>query len=152
MVLYGSYLPDPPEAPSPYLRVYVSLPRFGIRRWVNFLIDSGATGVIIHPADVRELRIPHHLLRTCPIRISRGIGGTQSYYSEPGTLYFGAEAPPLHCNLDLRIAGDPDSPARIPSLLGREFLNRCDLRLNPAQNLVALTPLNLDANGTILPP
>ena len=38
------------------------------------------------------------------------------------------------------------------SLLGRDFLNLCDLRLNHAQNLVALTPLNVDAGGIILPP
>ena len=152
MTIYGRYKPDPPETPSAYVWIHVSFPRFGVRRWVEFLIDSGATGVIIHFADVRPMRIPRALLRTSPVRISRGIGGIQRYYSEPGTLSFENEASRLRCNLDLHIAGDADNPARIPSLLGREFLNLCDLRLNHLQNLVALTPLNVDAGGIILPP
>ena len=152
MTIYGHYKPDPPETPSAYVRIYVSFPRFGVRGWVDFLVDSGATGVIIHSADVRKLRIPRDLLRTGPVRISRGIGGIQRYYSEPGTLSFETEPLHLRCNLDLHIAGDADNPARIPSLLGREFLNLCDLRLNHPQNLVALTPLNVDAGGIILPP
>lgn len=152
MVIHGYYRPHPPEAPSPYIGAYVSFPRFGVRQWVDFLVDSGATGVIIHPADIRQMRIPYHLLRTSSVRISQGIGGTQGYFSEPGTLSFPTQSPPLQCHLEIRIAGDPDSPSRIPSLLGREFLNRCDLRLNQAQNLVALTPLNINADGTILLP
>ena len=152
MVLHGYYLPNPPETPSPYIGVFVSFPRFGVSGLVDFLVDSGATGVIIHSADVRELQIPRDLLRTAPVRISRGIGGIQRYYSEPGTLSFETESLHLRCHLNLHIAGDADNPARIPSLLGREFLNLCDLRLNHPQNLVALTPLNIDASGIILPP
>ncbi len=152
MTIYGHYKPEPPETPSAYVRIHVSFPRFSVRGWVDFLVDSGATGVIIHSADVRKLRIPRDLLRTSPVRISRGIGGIQRYYSEPGTLSFETESLHLRCHLDLHIAGDADNPARIPSLLGREFLNRCDLRLNHPQNLVALTPLNVDAGGIILPP
>ena len=152
MTIYGRYKPDPPETPSAYVRIHVSFPRFGVRGWVDFLVDSGATGVIIHSADVRKLRIPHALLRTGPVRISRGIGGIQRYYSEPGTLYFETESSHLRCHLNLHIAGDADNPARIPSLLGREFLNLCDLRLNHPQNLVSLTPLNVDPGGIILPP
>ena len=152
MTIYGRYKPDPPETPSAYVWIHVSFPRFGIRGLVDFLVDSGATGVIIHSADVRELQIPRALLRTAPVRISRGIGGIQRYYSEPGTLSFETESLHLRCHLDLHIAGDADNPARIPSLLGREFLNLCDLRLNHPQNLVALTPLNVDAGGIILPP
>lgn len=152
MTIYGHYKPDPPETPSAYVWIHVSFPRFGVRRWVEFLIDSGATGVIINFADVRPMRIPRALLRTSPVRISQGIGGIQRYYSEPGTLSFETEPLHLRCHLDLHIAGDADNPARIPSLLGREFLNLCDLRLNHPQNLVALTPLNVDAGGIILPP
>ena len=38
-----------------------------------------------------------------------------------------------------------------PSLLGRDFLNLCDVRLNHARSIVALDPLNVE-NGFILPP
>ena len=39
-----------------------------------------------------------------------------------------------------------------PSLLGRDFLNLCDVRLNHPADIVALYPLNVDPGGFILPP
>ena len=71
MTIYGHYKPDPPETPSAYVRIHVSFPRFGVSGLVDFLIDSGATGVIINFADVRPMRIPRALLRTSPSRNRR---------------------------------------------------------------------------------
>ena len=77
------------------------------------------------------------------------------YYSEPGTLVFEDDQYNfLQCRLDVFVpeAGEPASPDEVPSILGRDFLNLCDVRLNYTQSLVALAPLNVDGSGLVLPP
>ena len=149
MVVYGFYEPEPPATPSPYVSAYVHLPRLGILQRVEFLIDSGSTGVMLHSADVRRLAIPQELLRANAVRHSRGIGGVRRYYPEPGTLSFDTEPLPLWCDLDFHIIDDSAAPSRIPSLLGRDFLNLCDVRLNYHAGLVSLAPVNVNDYGEI---
>ena len=40
----------------------------------------------------------------------------------------------------------------LPSLLGRDFLNLCDVRLNHSAGVVALEPVNVDDSGGIVSP
>lgn len=116
------------------------------------MVDSGANGVTLNIDDVGRMQIPQDLLRQAGrLQESIGIGGTQRYYSVAGTLSF--EIGPLsyvRCHLDINIARD-DSLATegIPSLLGRGFLNLCDVRLNYHIGLVSLEPVNLNAYGEI---
>ena len=138
--------------PSPYLQGFVSFTRLGVQDRVDFLIDSGASGVALNIGDVRRMQIPQDLLReTGRLQESIGIGGTQHYYSVAGTLSF--ETGPLsyiRCHLDINIARDDSlTPDGVPSLLGRDFLNLCDVRLNYHAGLVSLEPVNLNAYGEI---
>lgn len=152
MVIYGKYNSERPGAPSPYVRAFVSFTHLSIQDRVNFLIDSGANGVAINIDDARTMGIPQDLLRQVGrLRESVGIGGTQRFYSVAGTLSF--EIGPhsyIRCRLDINIAGDdPVAPEGIPSLLGRDFLNLCDVRLNYSTGLVALEPVNVNEYGEI---
>ena len=149
MVIYGFYGPEPPAIPSPYVLARVSFPRFDVRGRVRFLIDSGATGVILHSADVEPLRIPRNLLQSSAVRRSRGIGGIQRYFSEPGRLSFNIGSATLWCDLDILIEDDNAAPSRIPSLLGRDFLNLCDVRLNYHTGIVSLSPVSVNDYGEI---
>ena len=149
MVIHGFYKPIPPATPSPYVSAYVSLPRFDVQRQVDFLIDSGATGVMLHSDDVRDMNIPIELLRANAGRNSLGIGGVQRYFSEPGSLSFGVGASTLRCNLNIHIIDDRAARSRIPSLLGRDFLNLCDVRLNYHAGLVSLAPVSVNDYGEI---
>ena len=102
--------------------------------------------------DARRMEIPQDLLReTGRLQQSIGIGGTQRYYSVSGTLSF--EIGPhsyIRCHLDVNIAKDDAlAPEGVPSLLGRDFLNLCDVRLNYEAELVSLEPVNLNAYGEI---
>ena len=133
MVIYGEYNSKRSGAPSPYVEGFVLFTRLGIQGPVDFLVDSGANGVALNIDDVRVLGIQQDLLRQAGrLQESIGIGGTQRYYSVAGTLAF--EIAPdsyIRCHLDINIAGDDsNAPEGIPSLLGRDFLNLCDVRLN----------------------
>ena len=110
---------------------------------------------MLQPGPDLELNIPYHRLRSNVIGRGVGIGGQQHCFIEPGLLSLVDDQYSYRrCFLNIFIADVSESSIfqESVSLLGRDFLNLCDLRLNHAQNLVSLTPLNVDAGGIILPP
>ena len=130
MVIYRRCNSERSRTPSPYVRASVSFTRLGIQDWVDFLVDSGANGVALNINDVRTMEIPQNLLReTGRLQESIGIGGTQRYYSVPGTLSFDIGFHSyIRCHFDINIVEDGSfAPEGIPSLLGRDFLNLCDV-------------------------
>lgn len=139
---------------EPVFAAYVELPRLGSWGWVTFLIDTGADRTTLYPGQDNSVHVDYSILRTETLRTSTGIGGNDRYYSEPAMLFFpGGEERALSCLLNIDI-WQPDSSRFdqiLPSLLGRDFLNLCDVRLNHARNLVSIDPLNVD-NGFIRSP
>ena len=105
--------------------------------------------MMLHSADIRGMNIPQELLRANAVRRSIRIGGVRRYYSEPGRLSFDTGLVTLWCDLDFHIIDDHAAPSRIPSLLGRHFLNLCDVRLNYHTGLVSLVPVNINDYGEI---
>ena len=131
---------------GPYVRARLRFPRLGVQDWVEFLVDSGADRTILHPGVNLAIRIPYHRLRSGSKGIATGIGGSRNYYLEPCVLVFeDDQSDLLQCRLTIFIADSTESEL-VPSLLGRDFLNLCDVRLNHARNLVALEPLNVDSS------
>ena len=126
--------------------------RIGVQGVVDFLVDSGADSVIIHGNDARNIGIHQQMLRPHSIMESVGIGGIRRYFSEQGSISFEDDQGLLiRCYLDISIAEPQTSTTleRIPSLLGRDFLNFCDVRLNYSTGLVALEPVNVNEYGEI---
>ena len=152
MALVGFYRPETDAPPAPYLKAQVILPDLGVAGEVNFLIDTGADVTFLHPEDVDGLGIDYRQLSPDALERAAGIGGGSGYYRENATLTFQDSAgPELHCTMAVFIRPGPDPALQdAPSLLGRDFLNRCDVRLNRAQSLARLEPVNL-ADAAILP-
>ena len=159
MVLHGYYKEGISRVPGPFLMVYVSITRLGAQYvsitrlgaqgFVEFLVDSGANGVYIHQGDAQNLAIPPGSLRQNTLEESFGLAGREWYYSETGLLSFGEDFRLRH-QLKMFIAReDSNTPAGVPSLLGRDFLNLCDIRLDHATNTVSLTPRNVNEHGEI---
>ena len=149
MVLHGYYKEGISRVPGPFLMVYVSITRLGAQGFVEFLVDSGANGVYIHQGDAQNLAIPPGSLRKNTLEESFGLAGREWYYSETGLLSFGEDFRLRH-QLKMFIAReDSNTPAGVPSLLGRDFLNLCDIRLDHATNTVSLTPRNVNEHGEI---
>ena len=153
MALEGYFDSERTALPAPYVEGYIHFPRLGTVDTVHFLIDTGADFTSLHPDDVSRLGIDYRRLAGSSLISAIGIGGATGYYREPAWLLFkestGADR---ICQLDVRICEMTDDPAMqdLPSLLGRDFLNLCDIRLNRSQNLVQLEPLNV-AGEFILP-
>ena len=114
----------------PILRARLLIPRFDIRGQVNFLVDTGAHQTCLHPHAGRHIQIPFDELRAPHSAI--GIGGSQPYYQEPAAVILTDSDGECRFHITLSIArpqlpnsSDPDPIInRIPSLLGRDVLNR----------------------------
>ena len=107
---------------------------------VNFLVDTGSDTTILHPEGGQGLHCPYDELEN-PFTIE-SVSGTQIYYAEPAVISFyegGGE------RRDFRVDGlsiGKPHPAldELPSLLGRDVLNRLEMIYNFAANRLRFEP------------
>ena len=140
--------------PAPYVQGHIDFPRLGATSKIYFLIDTGSDSTSLHLWDIGRLQIDYRRLRGSPLRYSRGVGGSIGYYLEPAWLMFIENTGERRfCELEVHICEMTYEPAMrgLPSLLGRDFLNRCSVHLDSSQNRVSLEPLNV-AGDFIQPP
>ena len=154
MAIIGEFRTNRDVIAAPYVRGVVNIPRLDAWGWLWLLVDSGADKTTLHPQEVEELGVDYERLSLSSSALSEGIGGNAAYYSEPAYLIFPDDRGlSLACYIDIDICHQDAKMLlqNIPSLLGRDFLNLCDVRLNHSVGVVALDPLNIDG-GFILAP
>lgn len=115
--------------PAPAVQAYCYLPRLNLGHLVVFMVDTGASVTALHGASAWRLQ-PH--LRPTTLETWHGVGGTCRYYGEAAILLFmDTQGHPIHPLrrigiqriLPEEVAQDADI-LRVPSLLGRDILNR----------------------------
>lgn len=89
---------------APYLEAYVSVPRLGHKGYVSFLVDTGADGTVLMPADTKKLGINSGSLRNPTA--SQGVGGVARGYSEQIILGFSDGRYVYSYLLDIESLGD----------------------------------------------
>lgn len=134
MIVRGRFIGD-----APYFALHLRAPDFEGMVWM--LADTGASRTILVDRDVRSLRIPAGSLEPSSLAIV-GIGGSVRSFSLPAVdVTWASEEGDVTERLDLSVAQhdlDRLPPAevsrilRLPSVLGRDLLNRfrftCDYR------------------------
>ena len=119
-------------AGRPYVRAYVVVP--GLQSGPEataLLLDTGADNTFIQPAGARILGIRTQNLS--PTGTSRGIGGTTSYATVPAFIAFQDRPWPwrktrlVYFQTVLAIAMPDRGNRNLPSLLGRDVIDRCRL-------------------------
>ena len=146
MAIVGFYDPDIPVLPPPSVSGFIYFLRLGVGGVLTFVVDTGSDRTSLHCENVERLGVDYRDLAGRPLGSARGVGGSTGYYHEPALLLFhDSGGGDYFCRLEVAICEytDDQEMREIPSLLGRDFLNRCDLRLNPSRNLVSLEPLNV---------
>lgn len=148
LAIQGYYLSWSNPLSALYVHTTVRLSRLGIEGTVDFLIDTGADMTCLHPQDAGRLGISPD--RAQQSVMSAGVGGTLQYYREEAILTFqDQDGSDLLFYCDIHISQDPAVDA-LPSLLGRDFLNRCRLLADNPENQVLITPANV-ISGVVLP-
>ena len=110
------------EQGIPYVSTDVILPRLGIVAKVRFLVDTGSVSTILHSDDAKDMGCPFDEL-VLPTALE-GVGGAVTYYREPAMVKLDHESDVLDFAVEISIA-KPGAPTDgLPSLLGRDVLNR----------------------------
>ena len=124
----------------PFVRVRVTIPRLGIRRTVEFLVDTGSDSTCVNHRDAAYLRLFPEVLQESEMTYATGIGGSSRYFVEDARLEFldTDDEPPHEYPVSLRIADLSDTPMSIPSLLGRDVLNLHRMVYSPAERRLEL--------------
>ena len=126
----------------PFVRVLITIPRLGVRRAVDFLVDTGADNTCLNHRDAAYLRLFPEVLRESEMTRATGIGGSSRYFREDPRLEFldADDDHPREYPVSLRIADLSDTPTSIPSLLGRDILNLHRMVYAPAERRLELHP------------
>ena len=128
--------------PAPAVQGFVYLSRLGMSRWIEFLVDTGASNTCLHGPVALPLQ---RRMRPSTLSPSLGIGGVGRYYRESAVLVLVEEdGNLLPYDVDLRIQqirlADFRRPPN-PSLLGCDVLEYFDLRVNLRVGEVLLSRL-----------
>ena len=107
----------------PYIEARVAFPRLNIAGDISFIFDTGADSSLLMPIDSSRMGVDFSQLTTTTE--SHGIGGLNKQFLEPAILAFTEPGVCLHIYLlSLRIATPTPEIADIPSLLGRDIIDR----------------------------
>ena len=133
--------------PAPAVQAYCYFTRLQIGSWVTFMVDTVAAGTTLH--GVSAWRIQRHM-RPETLLPASGVGGSCVYYGERAVLVFiDSDNNPLSKTLnriDIQAITPRDIIANqgipsIPSLLGRDILNRWKFEYDyPNSTMRLITP------------
>jgi predicted aspartyl protease len=132
---------------SPYVEASVYLPRLKLRGYVSFLVDTGASGSVLMPADSKKLNVRFGQL-IAPMT-SHGIGGFSNGFNEAAALGFSDRRYVYGFNVELEIAVPTADNRHLPSLLGRDVLNRCRVVADYRNKILTFTPQNWDVRAKL---
>ena len=138
----------------PYVQAYMVVP--GLQpspEAITLLLDTGADNTFIHPAGARILGISTRNL--VPTGTTRGIGGTTRYATVPAFTAFQERPWPwrktrlVYFRTELAIAVPDQGNRNLPSLLGRDIIDRCRLLYDKTEHKLQLTPRLADGTMSL---
>lgn len=106
----------------PYMEGHVLLPRL---RWsgnVSFIFDTGADTSLLMPLDAQRMGINYALLENEVSTL--GIGGASENFVESAYLAFVGDEALYGYEIELHICKPADELMTVPSLLGRDIIDR----------------------------
>ena len=149
-VIQGYFDPTGP----PHVQAYIVVP--GLQpapEAITLLLDTGADNTFIQPAGARILGISTRNL--VPTGTTRGIGGTIRYSTVPAFIAF-QERPWLwrrtrlvYFQTELAIAMPDHGNRNLPSLLGRDIIDRCRILYDKTESKLQLTPRLADGTMSL---
>lgn len=127
----------------PYIEGRLYFPRLKIQSDISFIVDTGADHSLLMPLDGRRMNLEYNNLGGNKETV--GIGGLTNNYIEPAMVVFTDPGLQLYVyNIDLTIASHDDGIRDIPSLLGRDILDRWRMTYDPSQKNLTFEVVSAD--------
>ncbi len=126
-----------------YINAHIISPSLGIDETIEFLVDTGATRTTLLDKDAIFLGLDYNNLRKHNQNVS-GIGGSvETFIIDDATLILGSKQIHLSVFVVRHALGnlnkeDKIKILRIPSLLGRDVINRFRLVFDKQENKIFL--------------
>lgn len=139
----------------PLVECRIVIERLRINSPVSFLLDTGAVSTCLHSRDATKIGMPFSRLGNS-VRY-RGVGGGAAYFREQAFLYFEDQRIGRYYiyEMPLHIAEPHPNVENLPSLLGRDVINRWHMQYDPSnahlQFVVRQADYTIDAAQTSLP-
>jgi len=127
---------------APYIEASVHFPRLGLRGYVSFLVDTGANGSVLMPADSKKLGVDFRALRNPTT--SQGIGGFAKGFEEDSVLAFSGGRYVYGYDINIEVSSPTPDNRYLPSLLGRDVLNRWRVVIDFTKRRATFTPHTWD--------
>ena len=119
------------------------LPNLNIRGDISFLVDTGADTSLLLPDDGIRLKVDYGQLSGDAQSV--GIGGVSHNFVEPAVVAFSEPGRFLHAYyINLRIAPPDNEIIDLPSLLGRDILDRWRMIYNPQKKRLVFKVISAD--------
>lgn len=134
----------------PYIEGRLILPGLKISGDISFLIDTGADRSLLHPDDGIRLGIDYAKLTGNAESV--GTGGICHYFVEPAWIVFSEPKRFLYVHI-IDLAISPPAPERmqLPSLLGRDILDRWRMIYHPTKKRLTFEVISADVTVPIPP-
>ena len=124
------------------------LPRLGWSGNVSFIFDTGADTSLLMPLDARRMGIDYGLLENEVSTL--GIGGTSENFIESAYLAFVGDETLYGYEVELHICKPADELMTIPSLLGRDIIDRWRVTYDKSASELLAEVISSDAQERLM--
>ncbi len=124
------------------------LPQLGFQHLTTFVIDTGATNSCIHPHVLRDFGVDTHGVLSLPSYDISGVGGSITVYETQGFLAF-QDGDTVHLYETPIAVFDPKDPPDVPSIIGRDILERWRMVYARAQGTLEFEILESDYTWSV---
>ena len=144
-MLYGSF---DLENGSLQLDGTLILPELQLQLQISLLVDTGATNTCVHPSTLEDFGVEAHAITQLPKFEIAGIGGSITVYNAQGFLAF-QDGDTVHLYQTPISILDPENPPDVPSILGRDILERWRMVYAKAHGVLEFEVLESDYTWTV---
>jgi hypothetical protein len=127
----------------PFIDGRIVVPRANLKGGIPFLIDTGADTSALMPADALRIGLDYSTLTGQ--RDAVGIGGVSRSFTERALIVFEDSGKALYIyQVEIVIPEAAPELFRLPSLLGRDIVNRWSMSYNPSRGRLGIRVVSAD--------
>ena len=126
---------------------HVLLPRLGWSGKVSFIFDTGADTSLLMPLDAQRMGIDYGLFENEVSTL--GIGGASETFTESAYLAFAGDEALYGYEIELHICKPAGELMTIPSLLGRDIIDRWRVTYDKSASELLAEVISSDARETL---